>query len=397
MPEKSFETFNKYAKTQFKTFDQLEFNEVDGAIFSWLSYLLIHEDYSNNFSPEGMPITDLLKAEYFEEMLEGIYWPEESLDLMIAVACNPRYRNGRIKYYRFENDMETSLQFSALVISFAEDMHHVVFRGTDKSVHGWKENFKLIMKKMAPGKMMAINYLNSVGRKLDGQLIIGGHSKGGHLAVLASAHCDEDIQSRITKIYSFDGPGFLERDLEFPGMKTIQDRIVKVIPTGSTVGILLKNEAEPKFINSNQIGALQHFPGSWEIKDNAFVQKEYKSGITANVIDNKIDKWIENASDEELELLMETLFEILEAAKVDNIQEILKHPKKYLPYLLKAYKDKTPEEKAYMKKTLSDAFAGRTKEDAENGTEYKNEWDDLDLWLNSKDIDSFGKENNLFI
>jgi len=41
-------------------------------------------------------------------------------------------------------------------------------------------------------------------------MIIGGHSKGGNLALIAAMYCNFFIRRKIINVYSNDGPGILE-------------------------------------------------------------------------------------------------------------------------------------------------------------------------------------------
>lgn len=391
----NIKTFNNYAKHFFKSFDEEPFNEVDSAIFSWMSYLLLHEEFSNNFSNEGMPLVNLLHAEYFDEMLKGIYMPEDSFDLMISVISNPRYRDAVIKYYRYENDLDISLQFSAMVFGFKEGFHYVAYRGTDKTIHGWKEDVKLIMSQAAPGQMMAVSYLNGVGSKITGPLIVGGHSKGGNLAVYASAHCNKEIQDRILHIYSHDGPGFLNVELEAEGMKRVKDRITKNVPTGSVVGIILRSEVNPKYVHSNAMGPFQHFPGTWEVELNSFLHVKNKKLVSNKIITN-INKWAESVSDEELVLFMNTLFEIVESAGVNDLDEILSNQKKYLFYFVKIFYHTDTKKKNIILKNFMDALNGRVKSGTDDD-EYNVDWDKIENIMNEYERKQFDEGFDLFL
>lgn len=389
-------TLLDYPKICMKSFEEEPFNEIDSAIFSWLSYLLIHEEYSNQCSDEGMPLPDLLRGEYFEEMLKGVYWPAESFDLMVHVIASPRYRGAVIRYYRNENALTVPLQFSAMVIGFREGFHYVVYRGTDKTVNGWKEDMMLIMSRAAPGQTMAVNYLNGVGGKIEGDIIVGGHSKGGNLAVYAAANCRREIQDRILRVYSHDGPGFLSEELNTEGMRAIRDRIVKNIPTGSVVGLILKNEAEPEFIKSNRIGPFQHFPGSWEISGNAFVRKKNSRLASAKIVSN-VNRWAESVSDEEIAVFMNTLFEIIESAGVSDLNEILENHRKYVFYFARTFVRTEPGKRKILLTNFMNALGGKIESAGETKDEYDLDWKRVEHLLKDSRAGQFGDDFDLFL
>ncbi len=76
------------------------------------------------------------------------------------------------------------------------------------------------------------------------EFIMGGHSKGGNIAVYSAMECDSSIQSRIIKIYSHDGPGFKEDILKGGKYELIKDKIYKILPQSSIVGMLLHHQED---------------------------------------------------------------------------------------------------------------------------------------------------------
>ena len=52
----------------------------------------------------------------------------------------------------------------------------------------------------------AANYLNNIAKKYKNKIIVGGHSKGGNLAIYASVFCKDKYKKRIIKVYNNDGP-----------------------------------------------------------------------------------------------------------------------------------------------------------------------------------------------
>ena len=62
------------------------------------------------------------------------------------------------------------------------------------------------------GRELAAVYVKKAAEKFPGKLRLGGHSKGGNLAVWAAIQAPPLVRARIHLVDSFDGPGFA-RDL----------------------------------------------------------------------------------------------------------------------------------------------------------------------------------------
>lgn len=393
--KKPLYTILNYSEEFTASFIDEPFNEVDSAIFGWLSFMTFKEEFANSFSDEGMPLAQLVENNDVKDITKGIYWPEEAQRLLHNAINNPRYEGAVIKYYRLESDLEIALQFAAFVLSFKNNVNYVVFRGTDKTIHGWKENIKVLMSRAAPAQMMAVGYLNGVARRLEGDIYVGGHSKGANLAIYAAAHCDCDVQDRIVRAFSNDGPGFIKEELECDGMKAIRDRITKVIPTSSVVGVLLHNETEPKYIHSNLKGPIQHYPGSWEVEYNTFKAIPARKVLSDKLVRN-VNKWAETASDEELEMLMDVMFGIAEAGGEDDLNRVLANPVKHLYIFAQSFVRTDAATKNTMFHLLMNAVGGRT-DTISRDEEYDLDWKNIECIMNDYEQKVFNERYNLFL
>lgn len=389
-----------YASTCFMTFDELPFNEIDAVILSQMSYLYIEENFANNYSDAGMTVDQLMRAELFEEMCRALPLQKELTQMIYAFVASPRYRNARIKYYRNELDPGISLQFAAMVFSFSDQMHCICYRGTDKSLVGWKEDVLLLMTKAVSCQMMSTNYLNGVAEKLKGDLYITGHSKGGHLAAYAAAHCKKEVQDRILQVYDLDGPGFSKQELALPGMKAIQDRIVKFNPVESPVGAIMLDEAAPIIIKSSSKGFMQHNAFTWLIQDNCFIVAEDRSNILKKIVRN-INTWAETASDDKILLFAEVFFGIFESEEFDTYDDLGASPRKTLKLASKNFKETDPAKRKEMLGVLYKALRGVKQEkshsDEEDLREFGVDWNQIELLMNEIETEMFNKEYSLFL
>ena len=117
----------------------------------------------------------------------------------------------------------------------------VSYSGTDDTILGWKEDLNMAYQMPVPSQEEAVEYLEKTVPH-DGRMIrIGGHSKGGNLAIYAAVMCYDRLKRRIIGIYNNDGPGFLESMLERKSYLEVKDRIKTIVPETSIVGMLLEH------------------------------------------------------------------------------------------------------------------------------------------------------------
>ncbi|MBR0449995.1 MAG: DUF2974 domain-containing protein, partial [Clostridia bacterium] len=150
--------------------------------------------------------------------------------------------------------------------------------------------------------------LEYVASKTSGRIYLGGHSKGGNLAVYAGVKASPAVKERIERIYSNDAPGF---DAEFicgSDYRDMQERIKTFLPQSSVVGMLLEHEESYTVIKSRSSGLLQHDGFSWEVLGSHFI---YLDSISegSRIIDKGMKKVLSELSKEERERFVDTLFD----------------------------------------------------------------------------------------
>lgn len=353
-------TMITYAKECRATFAEEPFNEVDSLIFSWLTYLHIPEevlpkrrlhDSENNTSiftdTDSCLIRDFVRQEYFPDMLTEIWSPDETVELLYALALNPRFERIRLCLRREELEHKVGKQFSATTFQITPDLTYIAFKGTDKTLTGWEEDFRLCLKDPIPSQTLAAEYLSSVGQIFRGTLLVGGHSKGGNLAVYAAANCTQEVQERIQTVFSHDGPGFLKEDLEKEGFKRIQSRILKTAPQFSVFGMLMRQETEPKIIYSYERGIMQHNATSWKTEGYKLSEYWYPSPVS-QTIKNKLNNWIESLTYEEKEIFIDTVFNILEETGLDRFGDFKTNTTEILPVVIREFRKMSPDMQGFL-------------------------------------------------
>ena len=267
-------------------------------------------------------------------MLEGVNSPDETLELLTAVAANPRFRTIRLLCFEQEIDYDTSTQFAALTYELAPGSYYIAFRGTDCTLIGWKEDMNLALSGPIHSQEKACQYLQKIAKRFGGTYMVGGHSKGGNLAVYASAKCEKEIRQHITRVFSHDGPGFLPEELDDDGFREIRERICKTIPQSSLIGMIFEQECACQIIKSRERGVAQHNPFSWEITDGKLA---CQNELTANakLAYTSINRWISHMAQEDREKFIHVIFEILEETGASSFHELGADLKTNIPIIAK--------------------------------------------------------------
>ena len=94
---------------------------------------------------------------------------------------------------------------------------------------------------------------------------IGGHSKGGNVAIYSAITASKEVQDRIIKVYNYDGPGFNKDIINKYGNDKIISKIETYIPQDSVVGRLLNHKEKMTITLSIEKGILQHDIFSWQV------------------------------------------------------------------------------------------------------------------------------------
>ncbi len=309
-----------YTKENLNTFDMLPFNSVDSLILSSAAYIHFPDVIAEVENWRGIRFQELYCAEYFEEMFHNVPLCESTRQLFFAMAASPRFRDIRVMGYTEQFDLQTEKQFSAVTFRLQPNIYYIAYRGTDSTLVGWKEDFNMAFKSPVPSQEEAVRYIEKAAFYCPGKILTGGHSKGGNLAVYAASMCHENVQSRITKVYSHDGPGFLESTLQSPEFRTISDRIEKTIPQSSIVGMLLEQQEDFVIVKSRKIGLLQHDQYTWEIEGGNFVYIE-KLTKDAKYADKTLTDWLKHISEEDRERFVDALYSVLNANSLMTLED----------------------------------------------------------------------------
>ena len=261
------------------TFKQSPLNEVDNMILSRFSYLPFNKIEMKEKETIGSVVKKLKSFSVEDFNIKGDKPLVDNLDNCI------RFKDLKLTDYVENTDLKLEEQFAAITIHLNDKEMYVSFCGTDNSLIGWKEDFNLSFMQNIPAQLAGVKYLKAIAHKYDKKMYIGGHSKGGNVAVYAAVFAGNKIQDRIINVTNHDGPGCDETIIEKPEYKRILDKLYTYIPQSSVIGRLLEHEEKYKVVKSLEKGIMQHDIYSWQVLGTKIVQmKEVTNAVTMREI-----------------------------------------------------------------------------------------------------------------
>ncbi|MBQ3008587.1 MAG: DUF2974 domain-containing protein, partial [Oscillospiraceae bacterium] len=303
----------EYAETEMATFFQKKFSVVDSLVLSQMAYMNFGSIVPGvDCENRAVAVSGLYKAEYFEGYVADTMMPKKNRQLLNALCASPRFRDVKINYYTESTDDVDEKQFCAMTFFLPTGETYVAYRGTDTTINGWKEDFNLFFLDTIPGQISAAGYLETVAGRTEGPLYVGGHSKGGNLAMYAASFVKKNIQDRIIKVFNHDGPGLTPGAIAKPEYSDMTEKMNITLPHSSVIGLIFC-QGNYSVVSSGRIGILQHDPFSWEIIKGSFVyEKEVKPG--ANKLIDAVYELMDKLDGKDRELFIDTVFEIIYSA-----------------------------------------------------------------------------------
>ena len=316
------------------------FNEVDNLILSEVAYA----ELSGIVPAPGEEGSVTLReaAERYEaEGRDQSRLANDPKALLLRAGASERFGTVRLSAYTDEVDAAEQLQFAAVTAELADGSVFVAFRGTDNTLVGWREDFNISVLSETPGQRRAERYLNDTAARLEGPLRVGGHSKGGNLAFYAAAFCDRETKRRLLAAYSNDGPGFRREVTERALYREIAPKLNKYLPDESIIGLLLTDGEGRTIIRSSAEGGQQHNPYTWQVQGSRFVRTE-KLSAGSVLLDEALDRWVDQLSDAQRNNLVTAIFDSLEATGAVTFNELNANKRVSYNAVLRAVRELDP-------------------------------------------------------
>ncbi|MGN0292573.1 MAG: Mbeg1-like protein [Lachnospiraceae bacterium] len=361
------------------TFEQSPFNEVDNLIFSYISYInfsgVVPEHAGDDAGQQEGKITIREACRRFwelhteQEVLENPTMTRPAPFVFRDLADSRRFGELYLSDYRNEIDEGSQKQFSAIKIHLGENRYYLAFRGTDETIVGWQEDFNMVCVPEVPSEKRAVEYLQEALQHRESpaeqkpEFYIGGHSKGGHLAIYAAVHCYERFRDQIIQVYNNDGPGVSAAVAAGDAYQELLPRLVSYVPEQSFFGLMLVHEETTYTVKSSRSGLMQHDCLSWEVLGTEFVRVQEVSAQSRKTNDG-LKKWIDGLTAEERQKITELIFSSLSLAGIRNIGDFAALTPKKLYDMVHKLKDMDAEQKALVNRAfrlLIHALKGKEK------------------------------------
>ena len=300
-------------------------NRVDALVFCALSY--IHFD---ELAVDGITLEEAAEQFLQLENMEGRIRSRLDPELLELAGKSRRFGTAKLFHYRSRLVREEDTQFAAVTFLTEDGTAFITFRGTDSTITGWKEDFNMSFQQTVPSQRLALEYTREVALLHDGPILLGGHSKGGNMAVFAGARSSPMIQEQILAVYNNDGPGFSDYMMGDPGYLAMVPKIHTFVPQSSIIGMLMDHEEPYTIIRSKQLGLLQHDVYNWEIQGPDFLPME-EITTDSRFLNLAIRNWAASLSNQQRNQIVDAFFGVLESGE-DSTDAIF-HPRSIVGYL----------------------------------------------------------------
>ena len=299
------------------SFDIDPFGDIDALILARFSYL----DFGDILNQSNISVAQAHEL-YFKDRLSHLKYDHIDEELFTLMAQSKRFKDLKLSNYVSTNIEKELKQFSAITISLNNTCHYLSFRGTDNTVNGWKEDLLMTFDDTIPSQVDALDYLEKSAARLTGDFYLGGHSKGGNLALYASLFTNEAINERIINAYSFDGPGIHKHLLE--GLNdSLFKKIKTFIPQASFFGIMLDHKEQLITVKSNAVSVMQHNIYSWSVIGKDFIKEEISP--SSLVFENTFHDYLSKLNAQEREKVCNIVFDAIDKCDAITTEDIGKH------------------------------------------------------------------------
>ena len=310
-------------KVENLTFDQEPLNILDKVCINEIGYLTYEK---------WLTASDLKKSINLHDFAEGkelnpdysFMVTKERVELAEAIVRSRRFASLSLSNYRSVLDKEVEKQFAAMIFSLSElDYHQLVFRGTDDSVIGWKEDFQLTYSREIPAHRSAMTFLEDHLPNLSGRITVSGHSKGGNLALYSAVQSSTALREKIAELLLLDSPGLMKSLLEKPSYQELKARMTVIRPQDSVVGVMLYWDRPAQLVAAEGIGFAQHNALTWEVDlvANDFAYVDQPTELSQR-LEETFQEWIETLPNQELKQVCDLVFDTILDSGIESLDDI---------------------------------------------------------------------------
>ncbi len=308
------------------TFEEVSLNVVDALLLSQVSYLDFKGIIGDEEERQEATLAQISKRYWElhtqEELENCVSFALRTTGILLReMAQTRRFSSLLLRNYASRLDTKVQEQFAAVEIVLGKGESYISYSGTDDSLIGWKEDFNMCFLSPVPAQTDALAYLERILENENRKVYIGGHSKGGNLAVYATVKCKRMFHRNILRVYNFDGPGFSREFIEGFRYQDVKEKIETWVPESSIVGMLLEHEEDYQVVKSKHNGIMQHDVTSWEVMGPGFIRLPEVKPASRRMAAG-VKEWLGGLKPEELEFFSNCIYEILSATEAKTLADL---------------------------------------------------------------------------
>ena len=340
-------------KVENLTFDQEPLNILDKVCINEIGYLTYEKWLTDSDLKKTINLHDFAEGKELNPDYTFMV-TKERVELAEAMVRSRRFAGLSLSNYRSVLDKEVEKQFAAMIFSLPElDYHQLVFRGTDDSVIGWKEDFQLTYSREIPAHRSAMTFLEDHLPNLSGCITVSGHSKGGNLALYSAVQSSTALREKISELLLLDSPGLMKSLLEKPSYQELKSKMAVIRPQDSVVGVMLYWDRPAQLVAAEGIGFAQHNALTWEVDltTNDFVYEDQPTELSQR-LEETFQEWIETLPNQQLKQVCDLVFDTILDSGIESLDDIGIQALPQLGQMLQEFGNLSDKQK----KVLQDGF-----------------------------------------
>ena len=342
------------------SFRDVPFGDADNLLFCQIFYMPFERVVSESFAAEPVPFptacNDVFASRGYQHKKLGLMIPADGSHNIMRMAVQPRFAEMKLVGVKEVLSAEPAVQFGAGTFLLPDGTMVIVYRGTDDTILGWKEDLDIFARKEIPSYALALDYLEKAAAAFNGNIVLCGHSKGGHLALYAALQTSDAIRARIRTVYNNDGPGFYDYSLfHTPAYASILPRYRHLVPHSSFVGMMLAHDYDYTTVTSSlPLGPMQHDLKSWQIV-NGTLQTRPDVDTLAKITDVALSGIVSKVTDVQAAVVDTVANKLIEATGQVTLTGLVQHIGTAAGGAVKAWKAVEPQTREVFKSAFSGA------------------------------------------
>lgn len=312
------------------SFCDMPFGEADNVALCGMYYMPFDKVVSDSFEDEPVDYKtasdEIFELRGRKHTPVGLVLLKNISEQMVLMSKYKRFQEMKVVAAVRVYGKAPAVQFEAATFLLPDGKIVVLFKGTDDTLTGWKEDFDILTKKGIPSNRLSIEYLEKAAKNFDGNIIVCGHSKGGFIAQYAALYSSKEVRDRIEVVYNDDGPGFW--DYSYLESETYAEMLPKYrhfVPQSSFIGMMLAHDNDYEIIKSNQIlGPLQHDLNSWQFSGKKLVRAEELTDM-GKMNDGVLRDLVGGLDDESEKVLDTVLDKVLSGVNQTGLLDVKKN------------------------------------------------------------------------